>query len=299
MSGLDNFINGLKDTQSAINRTQNVANRVSRVASTGTKIVNTGSNLAGRVTGVQTTSNGTTVAVQTQGGAGAADEVNGGLIAPEGTCIILPPQVTTGGKPRYIGKEAYQTIVDMINGKSTVGNAVVIGDDMKLSSKVYDITSSGVFLKGTNTPVDIQYNSDRKVAGVYLTEREYESCVKGITTTDQNTQKFTTSSELGTAEDEDVRPWYIRWLKEIIIGTTFVLGGGLMFWLVHRQKKKTKQANNQANDLKQQASTLTEQVNDLQKQNQNTLADNATKVNPDTLDPSASFVQVNTGNSLG
>ncbi len=294
MSGLDSFISGLKDTQSAINRTQTVANSVSRVASTGTRVLNTGSNLAGKITGAQTTSGN---AATSQAQAAADGEINGGLIAPEGTCVILPPQVTGNGQARYLGKDAYQTLVDMINGKETLANALVLDDNMKLSSKVYDVTSSGVFLKGTKTPVNVKYENNKPV-GVYLSEREYESCVKGITSTDQNTQKFTTSSELGKAEDVDNRAWYIRWLNEIIIGTTVVLGGGLVFWLVNRQKHKTKKANNQVNDLTQQTSVLTEKVADLQKQN--TLADNATKVNTDSQEVSSAFMQINNkGNSLG
>ena len=294
MSGLDSFISGLKDTQSAINRTQTVANSVSRVASTGTRVLNTGSNLAGKITGAQTTS-GNAAASQAQ--AAADGEINGGLIAPEGTCVILPPQVTGNGQARYLGKDAYQTLVDMINGKETLANALVLDDNMNLSSKVYDVTSSGVFLKGTKTPVNVKYENNKPV-GVYLSEREYEACVKGITSTDQNTQKFTTSSELGKAEDVDNRAWYIRWLNEIIIGTTVVLGGGLVFWLVNRQKHKTKKANNQVNDLTQQTSVLTEKVADLQKQN--TLADNATKVNTDSQEASSAFMQINNkGNSLG
>lgn len=291
MSGLDNFISGLQKTQSAINSGTRAVNTVSNTASAGMRLVNKTSGVANKgVSLVQ----GTPVAVN----ASTGGDVNGGLIAPEGTCIILPAAVTNSGKPRYLGKEAYQTIVDMINGKETLGNVVVLGSDMKPSTKVYDVTSSGVFLKGTNVPVDIKYNSNNQIAGIYLTEREYESCVKGITSTDQSVQKFTTSSELGQAEDEDLRPWYSRWLKEILIGATFLLGGGLIFWLVNRQKKKTKKANNQANDLKQQALTLTEQINDLQKQN--TLADNATKVNTATLDTVTPFMQVNTNsNGLG
>ena len=294
MSGVDSFISGLKDTQNAINRTQTVTNRVSRIASTGTKVLDTGSKLTGKVTGVQTTS-GNAAASQAQVAAGG--EINGGLIAPEGTCVILPPQVTGNGQARYLGKDAYQTLVDMINGKETLANALVLDDNMKLSSKVYDVTSSGVFLKGTQTPVNIKYENNKPV-GVYLSEREYESCVKGITSTDQNTQKFTTSSELGKAEDVDNRAWYIRWLNEIIIGTTVVLGGGLVFWLVNRQKHKTKKANNQVNDLTQQVGVLTEKIDDLQKQN--TLADNATKVNTDSQDVSSAFMQINNkSNSLG
>ena len=294
MSGVDSFISGLKDTQNAINRTQTVTNRVSRIASTGTKVLDTGSKLTGKVTGVQTTS-GNAAASQAQVAAGG--EINGGLIAPEGTCVILPPQVTGNGQARYLGKDAYQTLVDMINGKETLANALVLDDNMKLSSKVYDVTSSGVFLKGTQTPVNIKYENNKPV-GVYLSEREYESCVKGITSTDQNTQKFTTSSELGKAEDVDNRAWYIRWLNEIIIGTTVVLGGGLVFWLVNRQKHKTKKANNQVNDLTQQVGVLTEKIDDLQKQN--TLADNATKVNTDSQDASSAFMQINNkSNGLG
>ena len=294
MSGLDSFISGLADTQRAIKQTQTVANGMSRVASTSEKVLNTGSNLAGKITGAQPTS-GNAAASQAQ--VAADGEINGGLIAPEGTCVILPPQVTGNGQARYLGKDAYQTLVDMINGKETLANALVLDDNMKLSSKVYDVTSSGVFLKGTQTPVNVKYENNKPV-GVYLSEREYESCVKGITSTDQNTQKFTTSSELGKAEDVDNRAWYLRWLNEIIIGTTVVLGGGLIFWLVSRQKKKTKNANNQVNDLTQQTTLLTDKIADLQKQN--TLADNATKVNTDSQNTSSAFMQVsNSGNSLG
>ncbi len=294
MDGLDSFISGLTDTQRAINRTQSAANKISRVASTSEKVLNTGSNLTGRFTGMSTTSGAATAAPAQ---AAANGEIDGGLIAPEGTCIILPPQVTKNGQARYLGKDAYQTVVDMINGKETLANALVLDDNMNLSSKVYDVTSSGVFLKGTKTPVNVKYENNKPV-GVYLTEREYESCVKGITSTDQNTQKFTTSSELGKAEDVDNRAWYLRWLNEIIIGTTIVLGGGLIFWLVNRQRKKTKKANNQVNDLTQQTGVLTDKIADLQKQN--TLADNATKVNDAIMDAASGFLQINNNaNGLG
>lgn len=294
MSGADNFLSALSTTQKAINSAQSVTNSVSRVASTSTRVLNTGDKLIGKYAGTSTASR-TATAASAQ--AASNGEIDGGLIAPEGTCIILPPQVTGNGKARYLGKDAYQTIVDMINGKETLANALVLDDNMQLSSKVYDVTSSGVFLKGTQTPVDVKYENNKPV-GVYLSEREYEACVKGITSTDQNTQKFTTSSELGKAEDVDNRAWYLRWLKEIIIGTTIVLGGGLIFWLVNRQRKKTKKANNQVNDLTQQTGVLTDKIADLQKQN--TLADNATKVNDAVIDAATTFMQVNNNaNGLG
>lgn len=210
------------------------------------------------------------------------------LIAPEGTCIIIPAVVSMTGQPRYIGAEAYQTIVDMINGKPTLGNAVVVGDDGKPSSKVYDVRSDGVFLKGTQTKVDIKIDEGKgTVAGVLLNEREFESCVKGITSTDQNEPKFTTSSELGQAEDANLKSWWRRNLEWLIIGLGTVLGGAAIFLLIRHQKNKTKKTTNTANTLKSQADTLTNQINDLQKQ-KNTLANNAQSV-PENL---ADFVQI-------
>lgn len=303
MSDLENKLNDAVDTlteyQKTINTAQKTANAASNIVKKGTKLVNTAAKPFN-------TGNGKT-AVSSMPAVRAAGST-GEQVAPEGTCIIIPASVSSTGQPRYIGAEAYNSIVGMINGQETLANVVVVGADQQPSSLVYDKTPQGTFLKGTNVPIEIQMEGDGKLKGVILSEKEYESCVKGIQSTDQNVKKFSTSSELGKAENANLQSWWKRNLEIIIPALIFIVGGGILYFICRKQKKQTKSAQNQINTSTQTTEALKSEIKDLQQQNANssngsnngngnTLSDNSQSVSGDSSNSgdNSTFVQVNGG----
>ena len=265
---LDGLNNLTKNMNQGIKATTGAVKTVSRASRTAGKAVD----LAER--GVQQFT-GTPAATQdpSQGHvqiASAPQGQTGNAVyeAPEGTCIILPPQVTANGQPRYLGAKAYESIKNLMTGDNGPNNnVVVVGPDGKPSQNVYTYNPDGTLcVRGTQTPVDIQQTSDGKLAGVILSEKEYFSAGYGIQQEQQNpgAQQIKQNAELGKAEDANNASWWEKnwqWLVGAGIAVAAAITG---YFLIRNQKKKTKSANNQASELRSEIASLGERVSELQ-----------------------------------
>lgn len=264
---LDGLNNLTKDMNQGIKATRGAVNTVSRASRTAGKAVD----LAER--GVQQFT-GTPAATQdpNQGRVQVASAPQGqdcGICeAPEGTCIILPSQVTANGQPRYLGAKAYESIKNLMTGAAGPNNnVVVVGPDGNPSQSVYTYNLDGsLCVRGTQTPVDIRQTDDGKYSGVVLSEKEYFSAGYGIQLEQQNpeAQRIKQNSELGKAEDANNASWLEKnwqWLVGAGIAVATAITG---YFLIRNQKKKTKSANNKASELRSEIASLGERVSELQ-----------------------------------
>ena len=265
---LDGLNNLTKNMNQGIKATTGAVKTVSRASRTAGKAVDLAERGVQQFTGTPATTQ-----APAQGSAPAVSAPQGQTgnavyEAPEGTCIILPPQVTANGQPRYLGAKAYESIKNlMTGGNGPNNNVVVVGPDGKPSQNVYTYNPDGTLcVRGTQTPVDIQQTSDGKLAGVILSEKEYFSAGYGIQQEQQNpgAQQIKQNAELGKAEDANNASWWEKnwqWLVGAGIAVAAAITG---YFLIRNQKKKTKSANNQASELRSEIASLGERVSELQ-----------------------------------
>lgn len=265
LSGLNNLTQSMNST---IKSTSGAIKSVSSAGRTAAKAVNLAERGAQYITGTPAVSQNpsrTQTPTVTTGSQQVAHET---YDAPEGTCIILPPQVTANGQPRYLGAKAYESIRNlMTGGDGPNNNVVVIGPDGQPSRNVYTYNPDGTLcVRGTQTPVDIKITDDGKLAGVILSEAEYFAAGRGIQIEQQNpeVQRIKERKELGQAEDANNAGWLARnwqWLIGAGLAVAAAVTGCL---LLRKQKKKTKTATNQASELKTEIASLNERVSELQ-----------------------------------
>ena len=274
--GWDSLVSGVKEATTVANQATNTAQRFGRVAGRAGNLVSTG---------------------RTNGKSGNQQpETTSTMVAPEGTCVIIPAAVTANKQPRYLGRNAYESLVNMANMREGCDNVVVLDATGNPSAAVYDRTATGYVLKGTQIPVKIETENGR-YKGVTLSETEFAVCVKAIQTQDPNQKKFETTSELGRAEDANVAGWLKRnweWLTGAIVATAIAIGACFLF---KKQRKKTKDAQKKVSELKTQVADLQTNITELstEKSGESTLAQNGTLIKDTAILSSDSTI--NTGNS--
>lgn len=186
-----------------------------------------------------------------------------GTLIPNGTCIIIPAEVSITQKPRYLGKHVYQSIVNLLNGNADCANVIIIGENGQPSPLIYDSTPNGLVLKGTNTPVPFNYdeiNGVKTPTAVVLTERELQAIAKGMQK--KGTGKFTTSDQ-GEAEDADNRPWYVRYWQLLVLAGVLAIAGITGFLMKKKYNKQEKDFKNQMTSLNEQKESLQTQIDEL------------------------------------
>ena len=277
----------LFDTMSDISSTANKATlTINKVRSTGKAAMKVGDLVTGGGSGnsasARQATGATTASAQVQSGAS---------IIPSGTCIIIPAAYSLTGQDRFLGKGAYESIVNMMNGSGECNNVIVVDANGNPSPNVYDQTPNGLVLKGTQTPVKFNYeekNGVKTPTAVALTETEFTAVANGMQKKGQG--KFKTSDQ-GEAEDADNRSWWARWWKVVVAVATVAIGGLATFLFVRKYNKDKKSANNTASTLSAQASDLQNQINDLSNGNTNTGSNDNT--NDSTLAANGTIVNVN------
>ncbi|MBQ3116903.1 MAG: hypothetical protein IJC11_01090 [Alphaproteobacteria bacterium] len=276
--GWDSLVSGVKEATTVANQVTNTSQKVGRVA-------NRAGNLVGvRTSGQPNRQNNNILSETTE------------IIAPEGTCVIIPKEVTANKQFRYLGRNAYESLVNMANLREGCDNVVVLDATGQPSAAVYDRTATGYVLKGTQIPVKIEVENGG-YKGVALSETEFAVCVKAIQTQDPNQEKFKTTSEMGKAEDANAAGWFKRnweWLTGAIVTAAVAIGACFLF---KKQRKKTKDAQKKVSELKTQVTKLETDIAELstEKSGESTLAQNGTLVKDTAVLSSDSAI--NTGNS--
>ena len=265
---LDGLNNLTKNMNQGIKATTGAVSTVSRASRTAGRAVDLAERGVQQITGTPAatqapTQGGTRVVSASQGQTG-----NAVYEAPEGTCIILPPQVTANGQPRYLGAKAYESIKNLMTGGEGPNNNVFVYDaNGKPSAQVYSIAPDGnLYIKGTQIPVVVPMTEDGHLTAIPLSEKEYISAKSGIQIEQQNPeiQRIKQNAELGKAEDANNASWLERnwqWLVGAGIAVAAAITG---YFLIRNQKKKTKSANNQASELRSEIASLGERVSELQ-----------------------------------
>lgn len=285
-SGFDSALGTAKKVGSSINNVSNTVNSVSSSVhrlSTAAKNAIPGSSNSQSAASVSNASPAPVAANgvgsgTAAGGVPSSATAGATLSAPIGTCIILNSTVTSTGQPRYLGRNVYETISNMMQGKETTAHAVVVDDKGLPSAAIYEQKGDSFYLKGTNTPVKINIGSSGQIEdAVLLNEKEYAACVKSMSTTDQKKRYFAELSELGNAEDANAHSWFSRnwdWLLTVI---ATVIAGVASFFVFRRSQKQEKAAKNTASELRTQVDTLNNQVAELTEKS-NALASNSSLV---------------------
>lgn len=257
-------------------------NRVTSAGSSALKLGDTVGNLMGMT--------GTGQSVQNApAGSGQPVQTQTASIIPSGTCIIIPAAYSITGQDRFLGRGAYQSLVNMMNGSGECNNVIIVDANGNPSPNIYDQTAAGLVLKGTQTPVKFNYediNGVKTPAAVALSETEFQAIAQGMQK--QGKDKFKTSDQ-GEAEDADNRSWWARWWQVVVATATIAIGGLITFLLVKKSRKKEKSAKNENSSLSAQATDLQNQIDDMSKptdsntntntnSNDSTLASNGTVV---------------------
>lgn len=246
---------------------------------------------AGKITGVSALINNQQNAKQATTKSTTASAQSSASIIPSGTCIIIPAAYSLTGQDRFLGKGAYESLVNMMNGSGECNNVIVVDANGNPSPNVYDQTPNGLVLKGTQTPVKFNYEENNGVktpTAVALTETEFIAVANGMQKKGKG--KFKTSDQ-GEAEDADNRSWWARWWKVVVAVATVAIGGLATFLLVRKYNKDKKSAENTASTLSAQASDLQSQINDLSNGNANTGSSDNT--NDSTLAANGTIVNIN------
>ncbi len=246
---------------------------------------------AGKITGVSALINNQQNAKQATTKSTTASAQSSASIIPSGTCIIIPATYSLTGQDRFLGKGAYESLVNMMNGSGECNNVIVVDANGNPSPNVYDQTPNGLVLKGTQTPVKFNYEENNGVktpTAVALTETEFAAVANGMQKKGKG--KFKTSDQ-GEAEDADNRSWWARWWKVVVAVATVAIGGLATFLLVRKYNKDKKSAENTASTLSAQASDLQSQINDLSNGNTNTGSNDNT--NDSTLAANGTIVNIN------
>lgn len=219
----------------------------------------------------------------------AADQIDMNILpAPVDTCIMIEPYISSTGSVRYLGRNVYETIQNMIAGKETLGHAVVVDATGRPSAAVYDKIGDGYCLKGTNVPVKIK-EENGKIQGVLLSEKEYSACVTSMQTTDQSLRKFTYDSRLGSSDDANVQSWFQRNWDWLLSVAGALVAFGTSFFLSRRSKKKEKRAQQNVQNLKAEVNVLTNQILDLTEKN-NALASSSQQLGSQVPDNDGTFM---------
>ena len=138
---------------------------------------------AGKITGVSALINNQQNAKQATTKSTTASAQSSASIIPSGTCIIIPAAYSLTGQDRFLGKGAYESLVNMMNGSGECNNVIVVDANGNPSPNVYDQTPNGLVLKGTQTPVKFNYEENNGVktpTAVALTETEFVAVANGI-----------------------------------------------------------------------------------------------------------------------
>lgn len=294
--GLSGLLNGMKEITSTANTVSQTVGSVNRVVKAGNNLM--GTTLGGGNASPMPKAAGNPVTAGAGLAAPAAPGVTvpaatPGLTAPNGTCIILPSDISQTGQPRYLGKNAYQSLMNIMsqNPDGVCSDVVILDANNLPSALVYDQTADGkLLLKGTQIPVDIKKADDGTYAAVPLSEKEFASVQEGMKT--QGPGKFNVSDK-GEAEDADSRSWFERnWAA--IVSSFAVICGALGAWLMIRKYKKSqKNAKNTTAALSSQVSSLEKQIDEAKKTTGGNEPGHATQpVQDSTLSANATLVKV-------
>ncbi len=278
MSGLHN---AMSDISQSANNMRSTVRDITRAGDALSKAGNTIGNLTGL--------SGNSQSVQYASGSGQPVQTQAASIIPSGTCIIIPSTYSITGQDRFLGRGAYQSLVNMMNGSGECNNVIVVDANGNPSPNIYDQTAGGLVLKGTQTPVKFNYeeiNGVKTPAAVALSETEFQAVANGMQK--QGKDKFKTSDQ-GEAEDADNRSWWARWWQVAVATATVAIGGLITFLLIKKSRKKEKSAKNESSSLSTQAADLRNQIDDLSKP---TDSNTNTNSNDSTLASSGTVVTV-------
>lgn len=172
-------------------------------------------------------------------------------VAPEGTRMIIPSAISSTGQERYVGTDAFASILALEKKEKGAGNIVVMGEDGKPSLKYYDAGPNGeILIKGTQIPANVKPEGDN--ASVRLSEAEYEAILRAKNTKTDKAIYFKTSAEKGQSENSstDSSSWFGRNWWKILLGMVAVGGvvwGGIA-WSNSNRKSKTASVSNTDNN---------------------------------------------------
>lgn len=255
---MSDIFSAMKDVSRAASSTTSTLNQVSRTGKAITKVGTVATNAINPSVGTP---------IKTSQTAMTGTAPIAASVIPNGTCIIIPAAYSLTGQDRFLGKGVYQSLVNLMNGSSDCNNVIIVDAYGNPSPMVYDQTPNGLFLKGTQTPVQFNYeekNGVKAPAAIALTETEFQAVATGMQK--QGKDKFKTSDQ-GEAEDADNRSWWQRWWQVVVATGIAVVGALATYLIVRKYRKKEKNAQNTSNELSVKVSDLQNQIHELSNTN--------------------------------
>lgn len=162
-------------------------------------------------------------------------------LAPIGTRLIIPKELSSTGQERYLGAHALESIMNLMQGNEKCGNIIVLDAQGTPSTQLYQRSEDGnILLKGTQKEIKVDSTS------IMLSEEEFAAIKEALNKKTNDVTYFKTSKELGNAEDSTAQKgsWFSQNWWKILLGLVVAGGiawGGIAIYNNHKEKKEKKQ----------------------------------------------------------